>query len=51
MKAATLSVPWLCCSVPRAVSTITVAASPSMRAARSISGAGTPVMRSTLSGQ
>ena len=51
MNACTLSVPLLCCSVPRADSTIAVAASPMMCAARSICDAGTPVIRSTRSGQ
>ena len=46
-----MSVPWLCGSGPRADSTIAVAASPMTCAARSTRAAGTPVMRSTRSGQ
>ncbi len=50
MKAVAFAVPWLCCSGPRPLSTIAVAASPSICAARSMSCAGTPVMRSARSG-
>ena len=50
MKASVLSTPLLCCSGPRAVSTMAVAASPS-RCAALISARGTPVIRSTRSGQ
>ena len=51
MKASTLSTPLLCCSGPRAVRIMAVLAVPSMRAASSIALAGTPVIRSTRSGQ
>ena len=51
MNANAFSVPWLCCSAPRADSTIAVAASPMTCAARTICSEATPVMRSTRSGQ
>ncbi len=51
MKAVALAVPWACCSGPRPLRIIAVAASPSMWAARSMSRAGTPVTRSARSGQ
>jgi hypothetical protein len=51
MKADTVSVPLLCCSAPRAVSTIAVSAAPRIRAAARCAATGTPVIRSTRSGQ
>lgn len=51
MKASTVSVPLLCCSAPLAVSTMAVDASPSSLAASSNWATGTPVIRSTRSGQ
>ena len=51
MQARTLSTPWLCCSVPRAVSTIAVGADHISRAASRSCVSGTPVMRSTRDGQ
>ena len=45
-----MSVPWACCSAPRAVSTMTRSASPSSRASARTSSAATPVTRSTRSG-
>ena len=45
-----MSVPWACCSAPRAVSTITRSAPASRSASSRSSATGTPVTRSTRSG-
>ena len=51
MNACAVAVPDACCSAPRAVITIAVDAVPSSSATASRSAAGTPVIRSTRSGQ
>src|SRR2546427_722195 len=51
MKASVLATPCACCSGPRPVSTIGLRAHPSIRAAWTSCASGTPVMRSTRSGQ
>ncbi len=51
MNAEVVSVPLLCCSGPRAVSTIACAAPASSSTVRRSSAVETPVIRSTRSGQ